>query len=43
VRGTLPRFRYDKLMYLAWKCFLPFSLNFLIFILGLKIFLFILI
>ena len=29
VRGTLPRFRYDKLMYLAWKCFLPFSLNIL--------------
>nr|YP_010261371.1 NADH dehydrogenase subunit 1 [Homoneura interstincta]UIB40278.1 NADH dehydrogenase subunit 1 [Homoneura interstincta] len=26
-RGTLPRFRYDKLMYLAWKCFLPFSLR----------------
>nr|YP_009740536.1 NADH dehydrogenase subunit 1 [Conophymacris viridis]YP_009740601.1 NADH dehydrogenase subunit 1 [Xiangelilacris zhongdianensis]QID03485.1 NADH dehydrogenase subunit 1 [Conophymacris viridis]QID03563.1 NADH dehydrogenase subunit 1 [Xiangelilacris zhongdianensis] len=29
VRGTLPRFRYDKLMYLAWKTFLPLSLNFL--------------
>nr|YP_010385086.1 NADH dehydrogenase subunit 1 [Lydina aenea]UPL65096.1 NADH dehydrogenase subunit 1 [Lydina aenea] len=38
VRGTLPRFRYDKLMYLAWKSFLPFSLNFLLFIIGLKIF-----
>nr|UOU85330.1 NADH dehydrogenase subunit 1 [Cordilura albipes] len=38
VRGTLPRFRYDKLMYLAWKSFLPFSLNFLFFFLGLKIF-----
>nr|QNJ33953.1 NADH dehydrogenase subunit 1 [Medetera sp. Qilemoge-2020] len=36
-RGTLPRFRYDKLMYLAWKCFLPFSLNFLMFFVGLKI------
>nr|YP_009740796.1 NADH dehydrogenase subunit 1 [Ruidocollaris convexipennis]QID03784.1 NADH dehydrogenase subunit 1 [Ruidocollaris convexipennis] len=38
VRGTLPRFRYDKLMYLAWKSFLPLSLNFLFFFLGLKIF-----
>nr|AYM84972.1 NADH dehydrogenase subunit 1 [Ommatolampis quadrimaculata] len=37
VRGTLPRFRYDKLMYLAWKSFLPLSLNFLIFFIGLKI------
>nr|QNE85687.1 NADH dehydrogenase subunit 1 [Phaonia tuguriorum] len=39
VRGTLPRFRYDKLMYLAWKSFLPFSLNFLLFCLGVKIYL----
>nr|YP_010464313.1 NADH dehydrogenase subunit 1 [Strongylium nakanei]UUL71690.1 NADH dehydrogenase subunit 1 [Strongylium nakanei] len=31
VRGTLPRFRYDKLMYLAWKSFLPCSLNYLMF------------
>nr|QDP18053.1 NADH dehydrogenase subunit 1 [Poekilocerus bufonius] len=37
VRGTLPRFRYDKLMYLAWKSFLPLSLNFLFFFCGLKI------
>nr|YP_010837734.1 NADH dehydrogenase subunit 1 [Poecilimon cretensis]WGF19469.1 NADH dehydrogenase subunit 1 [Poecilimon cretensis] len=37
VRGTLPRFRYDKLMYLAWKSYLPLSLNFLFFFLGLKI------
>jgi hypothetical protein len=27
VRGTLPRFRYNKLMYLAWRRFLPLSLN----------------
>nr|YP_010895274.1 NADH dehydrogenase subunit 1 [Sterphus plagiatus]WJW73839.1 NADH dehydrogenase subunit 1 [Sterphus plagiatus] len=40
VRGTLPRFRYDKLMYLAWKVFLPFSLNYLLFFIGLKIYLF---
>nr|YP_010883371.1 NADH dehydrogenase subunit 1 [Rhingia binotata]WIF29697.1 NADH dehydrogenase subunit 1 [Rhingia binotata] len=38
VRGTLPRFRYDKLMYLAWKSFLPFSLNYLLFFIGLKIY-----
>nr|YP_009648991.1 NADH dehydrogenase subunit 1 [Tramea virginia]QDA21694.1 NADH dehydrogenase subunit 1 [Orthetrum testaceum]QDA21707.1 NADH dehydrogenase subunit 1 [Tramea virginia]WJK72305.1 NADH dehydrogenase subunit 1 [Crocothemis servilia servilia] len=37
VRGTLPRYRYDKLMYLAWKIFLPVSLNYLIFFGGLKI------
>nr|QHD47899.1 NADH dehydrogenase subunit 1 [Niponiella limbatella] len=37
VRGTLPRFRYDKLMYLAWKSFLPLSLNYLILFLGFKI------
>ena len=29
-RGTLPRFRYDQLMYLAWKSFLPMSLIFLV-------------
>nr|QJT42854.1 NADH dehydrogenase subunit 1 [Agrilus mali] len=40
VRGTLPRYRYDKLMYLAWKSFLPVSLNFLIFYLGVKMVLF---
>nr|ADO60412.1 NADH dehydrogenase subunit 1 [Hydrochus sp. BMNH 840193] len=38
VRGTLPRFRYDKLMYLAWKSFLPVSLNYLMFFFGLKMF-----
>lgn len=37
VRGTLPRFRYDKLIYLAWKSFLPLSLNFFIFFIGLRI------
>uniref|UniRef100_A0AAU7YSV7 NADH-ubiquinone oxidoreductase chain 1 n=1 Tax=Rhopalus latus TaxID=238591 RepID=A0AAU7YSV7_9HEMI len=31
VRGTLPRFRYDKLMYLTWKTFLPMSLNYFMF------------
>nr|YP_009917431.1 NADH dehydrogenase subunit 1 [Nabis ferus]QLF99798.1 NADH dehydrogenase subunit 1 [Nabis ferus] len=34
VRGTLPRFRYDKLMYLTWSVFLPMSLNYLLFFSG---------
>lgn len=38
VRGTLPRFRYDKLIYLAWKSFLPMALNYLFFFIGVKIF-----
>nr|YP_006576003.1 NADH dehydrogenase subunit 1 [Tropisternus sp. BYU-CO166]ACZ58517.1 NADH dehydrogenase subunit 1 [Tropisternus sp. BYU-CO166] len=43
VRGTLPRYRYDKLMYLCWKSFLPVSLNYLFFFFGLKFFIFTLI
>nr|YP_010035491.1 NADH dehydrogenase subunit 1 [Melanotus cribricollis]QQQ88067.1 NADH dehydrogenase subunit 1 [Melanotus cribricollis] len=39
-RGTLPRFRYDKLMYLAWKSFLPVSLNYLFCYFGLKLYIF---
>nr|YP_010722397.1 NADH dehydrogenase subunit 1 [Parnassius acdestis]WDV10537.1 NADH dehydrogenase subunit 1 [Parnassius acdestis] len=39
VRGTLPRYRYDKLMYLSWKSYLPISLNYLLFFVGLKMFL----
>nr|YP_009127026.1 NADH dehydrogenase subunit 1 [Peirates atromaculatus]AHH93143.1 NADH dehydrogenase subunit 1 [Peirates atromaculatus] len=34
VRGSLPRYRYDKLMYLTWKVFLPLSLNYLLFFSG---------
>jgi len=40
VRGTVPRFRYDKLMYLAWRRFLPLSLNYLLFFIGVKCFIF---
>nr|WMY24040.1 NADH dehydrogenase subunit 1 [Capritermes capricornis]WNL53864.1 NADH dehydrogenase subunit 1 [Capritermes capricornis] len=40
VRGTLPRFRYDKLMYLAWSSFLPLSLNYLLFFVGVKCYIF---
>nr|YP_009251036.1 NADH dehydrogenase subunit 1 [Pyrhila pisum]AMY96219.1 NADH dehydrogenase subunit 1 [Pyrhila pisum] len=36
VRGTLPRLRYDKLMFMAWKSFLPVSINYLIFFVGLS-------
>nr|DAZ87533.1 TPA_asm: NADH dehydrogenase subunit 1 [Phytosciara flavipes] len=42
LRGALPRFRYDKLMYLAWKSYLPVSLHFLSFFLCLKLMLMIL-
>nr|UGN61679.1 NADH dehydrogenase subunit 1 [Cryptocercus zagunaoensis] len=38
VRGTVPRFRYDKLMNLAWKVYLPLSLNYLLFFIGVKVF-----
>jgi NADH:ubiquinone oxidoreductase subunit H len=38
VRGTLPRYRYDKLIYLAWKIFLPVALNFIIFFISYLIF-----
>lgn len=36
-RATLPRYRYDQLMSLGWKCFLPLSLGYLIFTVGLLI------
>nr|YP_665524.1 NADH dehydrogenase subunit 1 [Campodea fragilis]ABF49574.1 NADH dehydrogenase subunit 1 [Campodea fragilis] len=36
VRGTLPRFRYDKLMDLTWSCYLPVALSILIFMCGIS-------
>nr|WOW99164.1 NADH dehydrogenase subunit 1 [Tropiduchidae sp. 2 WQW-2023a] len=40
VRGSFPRYRYDKLMYLSWKMYLPVVLNYYIFFMNLSIFLF---
>ena len=36
-RATLPRYRYDQLMYLGWKCFLPLTIGYLIFTVGILI------
>lgn len=37
IRGSFPRYRYDKLIYLTWKIYLPISLLFFIFYLRFKI------
>jgi NADH-quinone oxidoreductase subunit H len=36
-RATLPRYRYDQLMHLGWKCFLPLTLGYLVFTAGILI------
>lgn len=36
-RATLPRYRYDQLMHIGWKCFLPLSLSYIIFTISLLI------
>jgi NADH-quinone oxidoreductase subunit H len=33
-RAALPRYRYDQLMMVGWKCFLPLSLSHLIYVIG---------
>lgn len=38
VRAAFPRYRYDQLMDIGWKIFLPFTLGFLIFIISLFLF-----
>jgi len=40
VRGALPRYRYDKLINMAWKSYLPSVLYFLFLFVGLFIFIF---
>jgi NADH-quinone oxidoreductase subunit H len=36
-RASLPRYRYDQLMSIGWKCFLPFSISYLVFTVGITV------
>jgi len=36
-RAALPRYRYDQLMHLGWKCFLPLAIGYLMFTVGILI------
>jgi len=38
VRATFPRYRYDQLMRLGWKIFLPFSLFWLVLTAGVLVY-----
>nr|YP_009946920.1 NADH dehydrogenase subunit 1 [Tituria sagittata]QOH91218.1 NADH dehydrogenase subunit 1 [Tituria sagittata] len=40
IRSSVPRYRYDMLMYIAWKCYLPVTLNSTMFFILMKIMLF---
>uniref|UniRef100_A0AB38ZH93 NADH-ubiquinone oxidoreductase chain 1 n=1 Tax=Cicadellidae gen. 1 sp. 2 XYW-2023a TaxID=3078490 RepID=A0AB38ZH93_9HEMI len=40
VRSSVPRYRYDLLMYIAWKCYLPATLNCFMFFILMKVMLF---
>nr|YP_011036705.1 NADH dehydrogenase subunit 1 [Xestocephalus gracilus]WRK21309.1 NADH dehydrogenase subunit 1 [Xestocephalus gracilus] len=37
MRSSFPRYRYDKLMYMAWSCYLPMSFNFMFFFILIKV------
>jgi NADH-quinone oxidoreductase subunit H len=38
VRAAFPRYRYDQLMYLGWKCFLPLTLSWLVMMSGVMLY-----